>query len=120
MDGYAAMEAKALLEGSLEGHNAATATAMRQALEFAWSMVAPQHATGAAIEKARILLAECILAVTGQAETDVNKIVSLALTMFRQKMAPAAARCNGGLFGWLHPGATNAINRDCHTPRNAH
>jgi len=36
-----------------------------------------------AVEKARVLLAECILAVTSHAETDVNKIISLAMTMFR-------------------------------------
>ena len=76
------MKAKALLEGSLGGYSVPTATAMRQALDLAWSMVATGYTGSPATDKARMLLAECILAVTSHAETDVNKIVGLALTMF--------------------------------------
>ena len=77
------MKAKALLEGSLRGYDQATAAAMRQALDTAWSMIAPRYAGSTGSDKARITLAECILAVTNHGDTDVDKIVSLALTIFR-------------------------------------
>ena len=46
-------------------------------------MIAGRYMDDGAIEVARLTLAECILAVAGQNETDVGRIIRLALPMFR-------------------------------------
>jgi hypothetical protein len=54
---------------------------MRQSFDDAWAI---GGCTGShAIEKARLMLAECILAVTNHGILDVNKIVGMALAMFQ-------------------------------------
>ena len=77
------MKAKALLEGSVQGYSAVTAKVMVQAFEQAWFMIAGRYADDLDIERARLTLAECVLAVTSHNDSDVEKLIRLALTMFR-------------------------------------
>jgi hypothetical protein len=85
------MKAKALLEGAIPGYSAATATALKHAFEQAWFMVAGRYTDAMAIERARLRLAECMLAVTNHNDTDVETMIRLALTMFRIEDADIAA-----------------------------
>ncbi len=78
------MRARELLDGSGVGYSAPTMTAMKQALDSAWAVLADQYGANAhAIETARLKLAECILDVTRDGTTDAAQIERLALSMFR-------------------------------------
>ena len=78
------MRARNLLDGSGVGFSAATMAAMKQALNSAWATMVDQYAVDAhAAEKARLKLAECVLAVTRDGMTDAGQIELLALAMFR-------------------------------------
>jgi len=78
------MRARQLLDGSGLGYRPETARAMHQALESAWEAIAPQYSGDAyAAEKARLRLAECILAATSDGMTDAEQIGLLAHSMFR-------------------------------------
>jgi hypothetical protein len=78
------MRARQLLDGSGSGFTAATMTAMNQAFNSAWAMIADQYGADAhAINTARLKLAECILAVTRDGMMDAAQIERLALAMFR-------------------------------------
>ena len=77
------MKAKALRAQQLLRYTPLTAGAMIRAFDQAWFIVAAQFAGDDTAEMARLTLAECVLAVTSDGDTDVSKIARLALTMFR-------------------------------------
>jgi len=77
------MRARELLDGSGAGFTAETMKAVNQAFASAWAQIAPHYSDAKAAEKARLKLAECILAVTRDGTADAEQIERLALTMFR-------------------------------------
>ena len=78
------MRAQQLLEGGIVGFSAATSKAVQEAFGRAWLGVAPRYAgDSSAGDKARLRLAECVLAVTTAGEQDSANIERLALMMFR-------------------------------------
>jgi len=91
------MRARELLDGTGAGFTAETMKAVNQAFAGAWAQIAPQYSDATATEKARLKLAECILAVTRDGATDAEQIERLALTMFRVSKLTSASRLRGRL-----------------------
>ncbi|HJU33238.1 MAG TPA: hypothetical protein VJ740_17360 [Hyphomicrobiaceae bacterium] len=87
------MRAQQLLNGGVIGLAPATGQAAKEAFERAWMSVAHQYAGDAqAAEKARVTLAECVLAVTRDGDTDIDQIERLALMMFRTSTKSSPGR----------------------------
>ena len=76
------LRAQELLDRRLASRPREGAGAVRQAFDEAWNSIAPQSA-GDPDETARmrLKLAECIIAVAPNGETDVEQIKSMALQM---------------------------------------
>jgi hypothetical protein len=87
------MRARHLLDRSSPLFGAETTKAVYEAFDRAWAAVSAAY-TGdaAAVDKARLKLAECVLAVTRDGATDADQIRRLALQMFQM-------RSSGGVDG---------------------
>jgi hypothetical protein len=79
------MLARQLLDGGSKALQTPTAEAIRQAFEGAWIKVAPAYkdADAQTRDSVRVTLAECVLAVIRDGDTDAAEVERLALQMFR-------------------------------------
>ena len=78
------MRARQLLERSGPLYGPETTAAVNLAFERAWLGVGAQFTGDSyAVDRARLKLAECILAVTRDGTSDADQIERLALQMFR-------------------------------------
>ena len=78
------MRAQQLVDGDVGASSVVTGKAVREAFDRAWATISYKHVGDpSAREKARLRLAECVLAATRDGDTDSEQIERLAVMMFR-------------------------------------